>query len=245
VTFCKHQTIGKKRACQAIVILLLVFSLAAEAVTANPLPPWIISVDSPSNNKIYPSNNVELDFDPSQRSHSVNFTSFAYSVDGQAAEPTNGSTLLTGLPSGSHVLTIYGTFQLVGENKTYTHDIAIIYFSTVYSTQWVVFTLILLTFSVITGLPLIVKRKPIAARLRGKKTDKFWLGVVSLSFFTLLLALWVWASVSDYLYPHHSYGLVAYLPVEITFIIGFIVFAFIVLGLYLMYLGTEKTKQSR
>lgn len=120
----------------ATVILALLLPMAVEVAVANPLTPPIISVNSPQNNKIYSSNDVQVNFRVLPNS-GYNFTSFTYVLDGQAPKATDGTTILTGLSSGSHTLTIYGTGTYRTGNRTYEHNdilVAEVYFNSFFNT---------------------------------------------------------------------------------------------------------------
>ena len=226
----------KQLALIATVILMLFLSLnsGVQMVSANPisLPP--INVNSPENNKIYSSNQVTLNFTVIGYR---NYTSFSYSLDGQEPIDTNKSGVLTNLPPGSHTLIIYGN----ATDDTYWngHELLnIVYFSTIYSTAWLTFTLILTVSLATLSLLIFFRRKQIATRLKQEKKFSFWLGLPCFLFFTCLVfipSFWHWAN--DYLFPRF--------PVEIESspIFGIIIsIPFMVIGLLLMYFGTRKNK---
>src|SRR4030043_327739 len=99
------------------IILGLLLSLVAGVVglaSANPISMPLVVVDSPQNNQIYATTQVQLKFALSPYAY-YNFSSFAYSLDGQPTKATDGTTVLTNLAAGSHTLTIYG-------NGTYQSD---------------------------------------------------------------------------------------------------------------------------
>ena len=76
----------------------------------------MIKVNSPQNNYVYPTGDVWLQFTNIDRVD-YNFSSYSYSLDGGAAQPTDGNTKLTNLAAGSHKLIIYGN----GTNSWYPH----------------------------------------------------------------------------------------------------------------------------
>jgi hypothetical protein len=200
---------------------------------ANPIPPPLIWVNSPQNYKIYSSNEVELNITVIPDT-SISLTSFSFSLDGQETQATNGSTTLTNLSYGSHTLEIYG-------NNTYSYStLAIVYFSTVYSTSWVVFTIVLVATVSIVLLLLLKKRRQIVAALKGKKTAGFWTGLVCFVFFAILFFIpAIWIAASDYLFPHYPNSLSTNIYPNSGILIGLI---FMCTGLYLMRRGTKKPK---
>ena len=156
---------------RALISALLVTALAVKFIAnlaeANPLPSELIVVDSPQNNKIYYVTEVELNFTQLPDT-GWNFTSFDYSLDGNAKVAINGSVVLTGLSYCSHTLTIYGTGTYTGVNQTYGPYEQILekrYFSIVFSTPWVVLSTILVA---VTCAGLLLRKKLVNA-FRGKK----------------------------------------------------------------------------
>lgn len=226
----------------AIIISALLTSVVAGAqavsfAMANPLSPPLIRVYSPENNKIYSSNDVQLNFTIIPTT-GINLTSFAYSLDGQATKATNETTILTGLSYGSHTLTIYGTFTYpVGNSiQEYNSTLEIIYFSTFYSTSWIIFTIILLVAIAIGLLIFFKKRRQLVAALKGKKTVSFWVGLACFVFFaTLFFVPAMWQMANDYLFPHYPKSIIGF-P-NLGAILGLI---FMGIGWYLMRLGTKK-----
>lgn len=228
----------KKALLTAIIISALLASIVAgmlvvKVAKANPLSPPLIRVYSPQNNKIYSSNEVQLNFTVIPNT-GVNLTSFAYSLDGQATKATNGSTILTGLSSGSHALTIYGNFTYPFQD--YNSDLETIYFSTIYSPSLVTFAIILLAAFAIILVIFFKKRKQLIAALKRKKTASFWVGLACFLFFAILFFVpGVGQFVNDYLFPHY--------PKDMSdgalfgTIIGLV---FMVTGWYLMRRGTKK-----
>jgi len=227
----------KKSALIATVTLLLLLSLTfgAQMVSANPIAIPPINVSSPENNKIYTSNQVELNF--TVRDAHRNYTSFSYSLDRQNPIDTNQSCVLTNLLSGSHTLIIYGN----ATDDTYWNGhelLSIVYFSTIYSTAWLTFTPILTASLAILSLLLFFGRKRIGTRLKRPKKFSFWLGLLCFLFFTVVVfipSLWNWAD--DYLFPRFPVGL------QVSPIFGiFGSTPFMILGLLLMWFGTRKGK---
>ena len=215
--------------------LLLSLTLGVQMVSANPVFAPPIKVNSPENNKIYPSNQVALNFTVINAYH--NYMSFSYSLDGKDPIDTNQSCVLTNLPSGSHTLIIYGN----STEDTYWggHELlGIVYFSTTYSTAWLTFGLILGASIVVLSLLIFFGRRRIATRLKNAKKFSFWLGLVGFLFFTCFVfipSFWHWAN--EYLFPQFP------IEHEVSPVFGFIFSVpFMVLGLFLMWVGTRKGK---
>ena len=99
-----------------LVSLLVVVASTFAIASANPLRTPMIKVNSPTNNYVYPTGDVWLQFTNIDR-YTYNFSSYSYSLDGGAAQPTDGNTKLTNLAAGSHKLIIYGN----GTNSWYPH----------------------------------------------------------------------------------------------------------------------------
>jgi hypothetical protein len=104
----------KRKALALTLVWALLFSAVAGTVMvnlaqSNPVAPADIEVYSPQN-KVYYSNKIELGFiAPSRYIYSrINFTSFSYSLDGQAKVPIIGNTTVTGLSWGTHSMVVYG-----------------------------------------------------------------------------------------------------------------------------------------
>ncbi len=219
-------------ALAALSAFLVSIALSAQVIGSalpNPLPPPLIRVDSPVNNKVYPSNDVQLNFtvlpDPV-----ITLTSFTYKLDEQETKETNGSTLLTCSSWGSHTLSIYG-------KGSYDSILAVVYFSTGYSTTWVVFTLILVVVASAISLTVFALRRRLVTTLKRRKTASFWVGLACFLLFTFLLAESAGYAASDYLFPHYPQALsVNAFPVG-AIILGFLLCA----GLYFMWSGTRKT----
>ena len=167
-----------------------------------------------------------------------NFTSFSYSLDGQANQTTNGNTTLTGLSLGSHTLLIYGngTFQFGDSAQEFRYPLQTIYFSIFFSTEGVILTLIAGSAFLIIGLALLRKRRQLARALKGKKTAGFWTGLASFFLATLFFAPSLWEMSYEYYFWYFSRD------VNTSFLIGFgIVLGsiFMAIGLYLMRAGTK------
>jgi hypothetical protein len=228
-----------------VVVSALLFSFAFSAqagglALANPLQPPLIRVDSPQNNKVYPSNDVLLNFTILPDTE-ITLTSFTYTLDGQESKATNGSTMLTALPSGSHKLTIYGTghYSYSGSDQTYPYDsVDVIYFSIVYSTVWVTFTITVAAVVSVSLLTVFMLRRRLISVFRGKKTAKFWLGLASFLFAVFLFFIpTVWLTASDYLFPHFNRGLTFTASPIGAVSLGLF---FTGIGLYLMWMGNRK-----
>jgi len=237
---------GKTLSAAILFSALLITFLAAQAVSfasANPINPPLIQVNSPQNNKIYTTNEVQLTF-AAVPNNWVNFTSATYSLDGQPPKPVNGSITLTSLTSGSHTLTVYGkgTYSSYGgQVHDYDSVEAVIYFSVHYSTSWVTFAGATAAVISIVSLIIIWKHRPIAAALKGKKTARFWVGLAGFLFFTCVFFVpGVWLMASDYLYPHYSRGI----PSVVFNPWGTMIFVstFMGIGLWLMRSGTKRTE---
>jgi hypothetical protein len=222
----------------SLSISLLTLTQVIDLAAANPIPAPLIRVDSPQNLQIYSSNNVFLNFTIIPNT-GMNLSSFIYSIDEQAAKATDGNTILSGLPSGSHVLKIYGTSVLSHGNYAplYNSTLAIVYFSTFYSTSWIVVTAILTVALAVSSVIVFKKRRKMVGALRGKKTFSFWLGLVCFLFFlTLVFIPSAWQMANDYLFPYYPRGLtVSFAGYGAVF--GLI---FMGVGLILMRLGTKK-----
>ncbi len=217
--------------------LLLSLSLGLPSVSANPIfvPP--IKVNSPESNRIYPTNQVTLNFTVTYAYH--NYTGFSYSLDGKEPRETNQSSVLANLPSGSHKLIIYGNSS--SEKYGSDHELLdIVYFSTSYSPALLTFGL-MLTVCIATLTPLLFfGRKRIANRLKAEKRSSFWLGLLCFLFFTFLVflpSLWHWTN--DYLFPRFPSGIEISPLFNITLSVPFMC-----LGLFLMWFGTRRWKES-
>jgi hypothetical protein len=218
-----------------LLILLASLVLQTQIACANPTAVPSLRVDLPVNNKIYPSNQVELNFtviDPF-----FNYTDFSYSLDGKQPQQTNPSCVLTGLSSGSHTLTIYGNYSSA-DHGSGNRLLTKVYFSVNYSTAWVNFALILAAVLVPAFLLLFLGRKRIANRLKRQKTGGFWLGVVCFVFFAVFIfapSVWHWAD--KYLYPQFETGF------EGSPVFGIVFSAsFMILSIFFMWFGTRKGK---
>jgi hypothetical protein len=228
-----------------VVVFALLFSFAfsAQAIglaLANPLLPPLIRVDSPQNNKIYPSNDVLLKFTIIPNT-GITLTSLTYSVDGQESKATNGSTILTDLPSGSHKLTIYGTgfYSYSNSNQTYPYySVDVIYFSIVYSTVWVTFTITVTVVVSVILLTVFLLRRRLVTALTAKKTSKFWLGLASFLFAVFVFFIpMIWLIANNYLFPHYPIGMSINATPIPAISLGLF---FTGIGLYLMKVGTRK-----
>jgi hypothetical protein len=230
------------------IILALFLSLIAGVVglaSANPILMPLVVVDSPQNNQIYATTQVQLKFALSPYAY-YNFSSFAYSLDGQPTKATDGNTVLTNLAAGSHTLTIYGNGTYQSDYNAYTtHNdlvLAIVYFSVVYSTAWVTFGLILFAAFSVTSLVLFTNRRQLASRFKAKKTLSFWFGLTCFLFASLFFIANGWGMASNYLFPYYPHRLEVILFSPVLFFIGGMVF--MVLGVGMMVLGTKERRDS-
>lgn len=226
----------QKMATILLVSLLIVAASTFAIAWANPLRTPMIKVNSPTNNYFYSTGDVWLQFTNLDRVD-YNFSSYSYSLDGGAAQPTDGNTKLTNLSAGSHKLIIYGN----GTNSMYPHYgslLEIVYFNVNYSEAWVTFTLSFSVFIAVVSLGLFVNRKRLMMRLRGKKNAFFWLGLTGVVFVSLFLVPIGWTELNNYLFPHDTRGAITiYLG---PFIAGFLVL--LCVGVLLMAIGTMKIK---
>jgi hypothetical protein len=210
-------------------------------VLANPVAMPVVNVQSPINNQNYPTNNIKLKTTAYAVPSSVNFSITYYVLDDQQAAPTNGSTILSDLSSGSHTLKLYGTRSVfdyyTNSTKKYNDELgSVVYFSVIYSTQWVIFTVILVLFLAITSLVLFKKRRQIKAALKRPKRDVFFVGVVMLFFSGMFTIYFAWQVAYNYLFPYWPPKFMASNP-NLNFIFSLIFFS---LSLLLMLSGTHK-----
>lgn len=159
-----------------VISVLLASSALGEhfigTVLANPLPGPNLNVTSPQDNKIYSSNNIQLDFTVLPNIDEK-YTSFSYILDGQQPQETDGSTILTGLSEGSHTLQIHGnTTYMDGDSVVeYSPVLAIIHFSIAYSTSWIVLTIVTVAAFSMILLVFVIKRRQLLRAGKGKKTS--------------------------------------------------------------------------
>jgi len=224
----------------------LLLSLIAGVVglaSANPISMPLVVVDSPQNNQIYPTTHVQLKFGLSPYAY-YNFSSFAYSLDGQPTKATDGNTVLTDLAAGSHTLIIYGNSTHQNDYNSYnTHNdmvLAIVYFSIVYSTAWITFGLTLFAAFSVTSLVLFTNRRQLVNRFKAKKTLSFWFGLTCFLFASLLFIANGWGMASNYLFPYYPHRLEVILFSPVLVFAGGIVF--MGLGVGMMALGTKERK---
>ena len=228
---------NRQLALFAAVILALSLSLTFESqiVSANPISLPTIKVYSPENNKVYPSNQIVLNF--TVMIPEANFSSFSYSLDGQEPRGTNQSCVITNLASGSHTLIIYGN----DTSHSYLNGrepLDVVYFSTVYSTTWLVFSLTLAASTVAFLLLVFIRGKSIVARLKREKTASFWLGLICFIFFTGLLFIpSVWQLTNESLFPQYHRETVAYTNPLVFIIVSTL---FMITGCFMMWFGTQK-----
>ena len=226
----------------AIILTILLASTVVDVALANPIIDPLVIVESPQNNKIYPSNTVQLNFTAIR---GFNYTAYYYVLDEQSPKTTNGATILNDLFPGSHTLKIYanGTFTSPPNNMThenYDMLVDIVYFSTFFSTAWVVFSLIL-AFVVMLALILFTKRRQVATALREEKNAFFLFGTVLLLFGTISCVLFTWQVTNNYLFPYWPPKALSLNP-NFPFTISLIVMS---TGLLLMWLGTRKSNSSK
>jgi hypothetical protein len=220
------------------VLFVLVAGLqVSNFADANPLLPAVIRIESPSNNQIYPSGEVWLNFTRLPDSDYV--TSITYSLDDQAEITTNESNLLSGLSAGSHSLTLYA--KMSAERDDYGYLITKIYFSINYSSSWVTFAAVLSAVFAVSMLMLFVTRRQLITALKRKKIARFWVGLSVLLWGSLFFSLVVGGALYDYLFPvyHGGFGLNLVYPSLI-----FNLFL-IIIGLVVMKIGLEKEQISR
>ena len=226
----------------ALASILLTFLVlpGAEMVLANPVSQPSVTVQSPINNQIYCTNEVELKATAFPYPiNVVNFTLRYYILDDQPPIPTNGTAILSNLSPGSHALKLYGTFSTQDSNKTHEQNDALVstvYFSVIYSTQWVIFTVVLALVLGITCLVLFRRRRQIKAALERPKRDVFFVGSVLLFFSSIPTVYFAWQIASNYLFPYWPPKLFV-LNSGMPFIVSLF---FLCLGLLLMRFGTHK-----
>jgi hypothetical protein len=82
----------------------------------------------------------------------------------------------------------------------------VLYFSTNYSTSWVVFIVVLLATSVPLSVGLFVNRRAVAERLRRKKTGSFWVGLACFLFFAVFVfGPAIWQLTNKHLFPEYGH----------------------------------------
>jgi hypothetical protein len=223
------------------IILVLLLSLTAgvvELAESNPLPSPLINVDSPKNNQIYPTNTIQLAFTKDLYAY-YNFS--GYSIDGPPEKATDGNTVMANLAAGSHNLTIYGNTTYLNDSSNSSFNnmmLAKVYFSTVYSTAWVTFALILVVSISVVSLVLFTNRRKLARRFKAEKTDIFWVGLPCFFLASGLFILSVWLMASGYLYPYYysRFGFDWTFPI-LGSTIGLISMG---LGVFMLDLGTRE-----
>ncbi len=222
----------------ALLLSALAGTSLVNLAEANPSVPPLIVVNSPQNNKIYYSTEVQLNFKQIPDTDII-FTSFDYSLDGKARVATNGSTVLTGLSYGSHTLTIYDNGTYYGaRNQTYINEftLEVISFNIVFSTSWVVLSIVLVALICLA----ILVRKRLVRAFKGKKTSGFWFGLVWFLFFTALTSFPISWFINNYLSPHYPPDAFAFAGSFYGVIFGI---GFMLIGLYLMKKGIIKESQ--
>ncbi len=229
-------------AIAAIVLALLLSLTLVEVALANPIIDPLVIVESPQNNQIYPSNTVQLNF---TAIGGFNYTAYYYVLDEQSPKTTNGISTLNDLTPGTHTLKIYGNGSWTSQPNNITHvqnDVLVdfVYFSTYFSTAWVVFSIIL-ALVVIIALILFTKRRQIATALRREKNAFFYDGIILLLFGTIVCVLFAGQVANNYLFPHWPLKALSLNP-NIPFTVSLIVMS---AGLLLIWLGIRKSNSSK
>ncbi len=230
---------SRKLAIIAAAVLTFTLTLAAvEVVSANPIIQPPVEVESPQNNKIYASNTVQLNF---KALFGINYSSYYYILDNQPPKATNGTATLNDLSPGSHTLKIFGNGSYTEPFTNKTHEqhnwlLYVVYFSTVYSTAWVVFSVAMALVVIVAIVIPLIKRRQIATAFRGQKTAVFLLGAVLLLFGIIVCVPFAWQVANNYLFPHWPPRLLSVNPV--LPLIASLILANV--GLSLMWLGKRK-----
>jgi len=231
----------KLYAISILVLLLFLAAISIGIVAANPLPASLVSVQSPRNNQVYPSDSIQLIFTPTAE----NCTSFSYVLDDRSPVTTDGHTTITNLSWGSHELTIYANRTLaamgfVQEDKNMVASV--VYFSVVYSPALVAVVAITLPAAIIVSLSLFFRHRQIAVRLKGKKSGVFWFGTLLFVPGFLIFIVFSLMVANDYLFPYWPKGLIIYLfPYWLTAIVCII---FTCIGFGLMWWGTQQSQEA-
>ena len=145
-----------------LLLTVAVGTLMANLAQANPVVPADIEIYSPQN-KVYYSTEVELGFiAPSRYVYPpMNFTSFSYSLDGQANVTVTGNTTVTGLSCGSHSLVVYGE-----DAEGNTGSSRTVHFDVFFPTAWIITAITILA---LVGIGLLVYFKKRKKRVLGKQ----------------------------------------------------------------------------
>jgi hypothetical protein len=218
-----------------ILVVLLTLTVTFSGVYADCSPP-IITVTSPQNNRVYPSNIViPLNFSliPSL---GYNFSSYSYSIDGQLEQSIGDFNHLRGLSDGSHTVTIYGNGSWHGEFGNERIQLEIVYFSVGYSTAIVNFSVGLGIFLAFVSGVFFFGRRNIVARIKGKKYSSFWFGLMGLTVGVIIFSPALWWYLQLYLFPVNFHGMVV--PPSMPMFFGALVMVF---GFILTVFGTRKT----
>ncbi len=239
----RRQLAMKLQKIFSVIFLAVLLAAAASTFavsTANPLRPHEINVVSPKNSYIYSTGDVWLQFTPITTSWNSSYSSYSYVLDGNDLQVTDGNTLMTNLPAGSHQLTIYGN-RTSGDYANQGAQLEVIYFSVSYSSNWVTFILSFSVVVAVVSLVLFVNRRPVVARLRAKKNGFFWLGLTLIILAALFAVPMGWNMLSNYLFPYDTRGAAEiYLGPFVTW--GFVVMG---IGVVLMVVGTMQIKFSK
>ncbi len=229
----------KQAAALAVVALTFLFLSTAELAVANPIMAPVVDVESPVNNQVYPASDVELKFSPLSW---YTFSEYYYVLDDQAPTPINSTATLTGLSAGSHMLKIYGNGTLtISSPPSHTFQsndelVSVIYFSTFFSTAWVIFAAVIVF--IFTAIPFVIykKRVQIKSAFKGEKNAIFSVGLVLFVLSSLAFVSFAWQVVSNFLFPYWPPR--ALTPnYNIPFVLSLF---FLSLGLLIMWLSTVK-----
>jgi hypothetical protein len=215
------------------VILLSIIGL----VFANPIAASMVTVESPVNNQVYPTNTVELN---ATEFPGFNFALKYYVLDGLPPVSTNGTAELSNLSPGSHTLKLYGTLTITHgyTNTTYEQNdllVSVVYFSVIYSSKFVLFTVTLISISLVTCFVLYEKHREIKKAMKGQKNELFIIGLLFFVFSILPLSVSAWQISKNYLFPSWPRELLG--APFFSFIISFLMLSF---GLFLMWFEAHK-----
>ncbi|MGD6933197.1 MAG: hypothetical protein ACQCN5_03225 [Candidatus Bathyarchaeia archaeon] len=229
----------KHVAVYAVVALLLFFLSTAELAVANPIMTPMVDVESPVNNQVYPTSDVELKFTPLSW---YTFSEYYYVLDDQTPTLINNTVTLTGLSAGSHTLRIFGNGTLtISSPPSHTYQsndelVSVIYFSTYFSTAWVIFAAVIIFISVVISFVLYKKRVQIKAAFKGEKNGIFFVGLIMFTLSTLSFVFFAWHVLGNFLFPYWPPR--AMTPnYNIPFVFSLF---FLSLGLLIMWLSTIK-----
>jgi hypothetical protein len=220
----------------AFLLLLCLAGLTA----ANPIEAPMVKVESPINNHVYPTSDVEFKISPL---YWYTYSEYYFVLDDQTPMPLNGTVTLTGLSAGSHIVKIYGngtlTINSPTNNQTSQHNsdlLSVVYFSVFFSTAWVTFgAVILVAFTVVT-FTVYKKRLQIKTALRGEKNAFFSIGLVMFVLSSLSFVFFALIVLENYLFPHWPQKF--FTPnYNIPFVLSLF---FLSLGLFVMWLSCKR-----